>query len=173
MDVGSLSCRAKFLTRIRSITDRLLLFPSSLARTPIGSLCSSLSRNWFAGGIRGCHVPHKYPDRLGAAFTPRTLHLRQGTLDSLCLAPYRLVQAYQHLWLVARLRCLQRFTCVHHTIQSLLLTALVLAELRSPHGHLFRKSTSAGYFVPRASHPKITPHACPGRIPVAEYRVKG
>jgi hypothetical protein len=28
-----------------------------------------------------------------------------------------------------------------------------------------------GYFVPKASHPEIAPHACSGRIPAAECRV--
>ena len=47
-------------TRIRFITKRHLLFPSSQTRTPIGSPCGSLSCKNKTGGIRGFHVPHKY-----------------------------------------------------------------------------------------------------------------
>ena len=56
--------------------------------------------DWPGGEVRGCHVPQKYPDRLGAAFTPKARHLRQRSVKSLYLAIYLLVQAFQHLWLV-------------------------------------------------------------------------
>ena len=100
MDVSSLSRRDRSSgTRIRPITDRPWLFPSSFALTPIGFPYGLLSLTG-QGEVRGCHVPQKYPDRLGAAFTPKAQHLRQKTKKSLYLAIHLLVQAIQHLWLV-------------------------------------------------------------------------
>ena len=140
-------------------TDRPSLFPSSCARTPMGSPCGSLSPTG-RGRVRGCHVPLIYPDRLGAACTPVARHLRQRTLEPLYLTTYLLVQACQHLWLDKRCRCLQRFTCVHHTTRSLLLTALVLAELRSPYGFLswnfFRGLLCPGSFTPGDYSPRMS-----------------
>jgi hypothetical protein len=75
------------------------------------------------GEIRGFHVPPKYPSRLGAASTPEVQHLRQRTIKPLYLTSYLLVQACQHLWLV---HCDDAAAVhfVHHTTQSLLLSAV-------------------------------------------------
>jgi len=100
MDVSSLSRRGCYrITRIPPITGWHWLFPSSCARTLIGFPYGSLSLN-SQGKVRGCHVPQKYPDRLGAAFTPKAQHLRQRSENPLYLALHLLVQAFQHLWLV-------------------------------------------------------------------------
>ena len=89
----------KFRTRIRSITDRHSLLPSSLARTSVGSPCGLLSSS--RGNVRDYHVPRKYlTDRLGSAHTPVELHLRWRMLEPPYLSTYLLVQACQHLWLV-------------------------------------------------------------------------
>ena len=87
MDVCLLSQSGKVWTRIRSITDRHSLFPSSCSRTPMGlPLQEAFPR---MGGIRGFHVPLKYPSRLGAASTPEVQHLRQRTIKPLSLTSYR------------------------------------------------------------------------------------
>lgn len=89
----------KFRTRIRPITDRHSLFPSSLTHTSMGSSYGLLSSS--RGNVRDYHVPWKYlTDRLGSAHTPVALHLRWRTLEPPYLSTYLLVQACQHLWLV-------------------------------------------------------------------------
>jgi len=65
-------------TPIRLITRRLSLFPSSFARTPIGSPHGSLSHS---GEIRGYHVPQLRLDGLGLAYTPVAQRLRWRTLE--------------------------------------------------------------------------------------------
>jgi len=64
----------------------------------------------------------------------------------------------------------QRFTCVGHILQPQLPTAARLAVATSPHGSVARLS-GGGYSVPSASHPRVTPSARPGRVPVAEHRI--
>jgi hypothetical protein len=78
MDVSSHSRRDRCgaAARIQPIIGWHWLFPSSFARTPIGSPYGSLSLTG-QGKVRGCHVPLKYPERLGAAFTPMAQRLRQ------------------------------------------------------------------------------------------------
>ncbi|WP_207681262.1 hypothetical protein [Desulfonema magnum] len=64
----------KFRTRIRTVTARHSLSPTSFTRIPVGLPCGSLSPK---GEIRAYHVSHKYlTDRLGSALTPVALHLR-------------------------------------------------------------------------------------------------
>ena len=103
----------KARTRIRFITKRHSLLPTSYTRIPIGCPYDHPTQK---GGIRGYHVPHKYPNRLGFAPTPTALHLRQRSYEPLHLAAHLLVKAYQHLWLFL-VTTLQRFTYVNHTAQ--------------------------------------------------------
>ena len=63
-----------------------------------------------------------------------------------------------------------RFTYVSHILQPQLPTAMRLAVATSPHGSVARLS-GGGYSVPSASHPRVTPSARPGRVPVAEHRI--
>ena len=64
----------------------------------------------------------------------------------------------------------QRFTYVGHIPQPWLPTVLRLTVATLPHGSVTRGS-SGGYVVPDASHPRVTPDARPGRVPVAEHRI--
>ena len=64
----------------------------------------------------------------------------------------------------------QRFTWVGHILQPQLPTTTRLAVATSPHGSVARLS-GGGYSVPSASHPRVTPSARPGRVPVAEHRI--
>ena len=50
--------------------------------------------------LTGLPCSAKYPDRLGAAFTPMAQRLRHRMVKPLYLAIHLLVQANQHLWLV-------------------------------------------------------------------------
>ena len=117
-DVSTLSGRVKFEPVSASLPGGIRFSrgasacaarPSSFARIPAGLPYGTLSLTG-QGGIRDCHVPLKYPDRLGTAFTTGAQHLRQETLELLYLAPYLLVQACQHLWLVPLLTML---TAIH------------------------------------------------------------
>jgi hypothetical protein len=84
-------------TPIRLITRRLSLFPSSSARTPIGSPHGSLSH---LGEIRGYHVPQLRLDGLGLAYTPVARASAVADFGASTLATYLLVQASQPVWLV-------------------------------------------------------------------------
>jgi hypothetical protein len=64
----------------------------------------------------------------------------------------------------------QRFTSVGHILQPQLPTATRLAVATAPHGLVARLS-GGGYSVPSASHPRVTPNARLGRVPVAEHRI--
>ena len=64
----------------------------------------------------------------------------------------------------------QRFTCVDPILQPQLPTAVRLAVATFPRGSAARPS-GGGYSVPSASHPRVTPNARPGRVPVAEHRI--
>jgi hypothetical protein len=84
-------------TPVRLITRRLSLFPSSFARTPIGSPHGSLSHS---GEIRVYHVPQMRPDGLGLAYTPVARASAVADFGASTLATYLLVQASQPVWLV-------------------------------------------------------------------------
>ena len=90
------------------------------------------------GGIRGFHVPLKYPSRLGAARTPEAQHLRQRTIKPLYLTSYLLVQAYQHLWLVDCDDAAAVHLCSPYDSILAPLRRAVLAELRAFHKVLSR-----------------------------------
>ena len=92
------------------------------------------------GGIRGFHVPLKYPSRLGAARTPEVQHLRQRTIKPLYLTSYLLVQACQHLWLVDCDDAAAVHLCSPYDSILAPFHCAVLAELRPFHKALSRVS---------------------------------
>ena len=128
----------------------------------MGSPCGLLSPK---GGLRAYHVPRKYPSRLGSAPTPVARHLRWRSYEPPYLATHLLVQACQHLRLVL-VTTLQRFTYINHTAQFQLPYHMMLAELRSPHGSLSRRTyILRGLLLSRELH---TPRLLRTHVPV-EY----
>ena len=100
-------------TPIRLITRRLSLFPSSFARTPIGSPHGSLSHS---GEIRVYHVPQLRPDGLGLAYTPVARASAVADFGASTLATY-LFGSSLSAGLACRIsRRLRRFTFVDHTV---------------------------------------------------------
>jgi hypothetical protein len=103
MEVGPLSREVMSpfgSTSVRSMTQRLSLFPSSLTRNPINSPFGLPSLN--SGEITGLpRSAYLSSDGLGAVFPPVGLRLRQRISKSLNLPTYLLVQACQRLWLVS------------------------------------------------------------------------
>ncbi len=59
-------------TPIRSITERLSLFPSSLTRHPIGSPCGWLSHKGRMSGLPR-FAGLSFPEGLGSAYPPEAL----------------------------------------------------------------------------------------------------
>src|SRR5579871_2381259 len=92
---------------IHAITAWLSLFPSSCTNNPIGSSCEELS---LSGRLLVFHVPREYQDGLGSASPPVVCCLRQRNRKPPILTTYLLVQACQHLWLVAHHDVYQQFT---------------------------------------------------------------
>src|SRR5512138_1008461 len=76
----------------------LRFLPRPLPAAPSAHLAAGLpSRE--DDGLTTSH--RRNPRGLGPALTPVALRLRRGTSQPPDLATYRLVQAYQHLWLVS------------------------------------------------------------------------
>ncbi len=94
--------------RIRLITRRHLLFPSSQTRRPVGSPHSSLPNTQTIRvsetyGVSTFRI-NTTMSNLGSTRPPVAQHLRRRTLEPSFLATYLLVRACQHLWLSAELR---------------------------------------------------------------------
>jgi hypothetical protein len=88
------------------------------------SLQSAFPRGETTGLLRS---PSRSIRGLGRAFRPVVLHPRQGSIESLYLTTYRLVQASQHLRLVQAHGLYQHFTWIDHTPGCWPPTAVMLA----------------------------------------------
>ena len=75
-------------------------------------------------------------------------------------------RVFQHISLIDFDDVYRQFTCVSHTIEASLPSAFVLADMTD---FTIRLS---GYFVPKASHRRITLAARPGRLLLAEQQVR-
>ena len=75
-------------------------------------------------------------------------------------------RVFQHISLIDFDDVYRQFTCVSHTIEASLPSAFVLADMTD---FTIRLS---GYFVPEASHRRITLAARPGRLLLAEQQVR-
>ena len=161
-EVSSLSRRAS-LTRIRPITGRHWLSPRSCTRTPIGSPYGSLSQEGRDTGLpRSTYIPEWV--RLCLYAGDRCVCDRTET-RALLLVTYLLVQAFclaaQHPRLVIRYGA--------STDSSHL---LAIPSTRPPSHRCWRLQppltvwllTLEGDLVPEASHRRITPAACSGRV---------
>ena len=160
-EVSSLSRRAQ--ARIPSITGGRWLCPRSYTRTPIGSPYGSRSQK---GEVRAYHVPNMYPDGLGPVSTPVT--------GLSAAEPYRgPCSESRTFWLKPSALRAQHLRLLRVT--TLLTTVYVCWPYHLP-DHL---ATGAGGhkpasrpaciltedgLVPRASHRRITPAACLGRV---------
>ncbi len=162
--------------RIRPITRRPLLFPSSQTRSPVGSPRGSLSAtrtNWAPEtyGVSKFRI-NTTVSNLGSARPPVAQHLRRRTLSPSSLATYLLVRACQHLWLSASYGSAAVHMIINLIALSWLPTALMLAELSLPHGSLSKNRSSSGFvarrFIPIGAVPR---DAWPCWIPVVEHRV--
>ncbi len=75
-------------------------------------------------------------------------------------------RVFQHISLIDFHDVYQQFTYVSHTIEASLPSTFVLADMTD---FTIRLS---GYFVPEASHRRITPAARPGRLLLTEQQVR-
>ena len=109
-------------TRIRLITTRHSLLPTSQARTPMGSPCGSLSLA-SEGGIQGFHVPLPKYAGLGACCRPGSHGSRGGTVNANLPLPSSLSATLTR----SRNDLYHRFTYVHRT-RFLAITRLVASR---------------------------------------------